>query len=68
MERGEPDRPERLDHDARRSERIAMACADVHRSEGVIENEDAYTGFGSLDQDLSKRVRHPTWRRSTAEA
>src|SRR5512145_1736004 len=62
MQRRETERPKRFHDDPRGSQGLAMIGWQVHRPEGVIEDQHTYTSLGTLTQDLAERVRHTTGR------
>ena len=60
MQRGETDRSKWFNNDAGSPQLVAMVLGDVHRSEGVVEDEHSDAGFGAFTQDLAERVGHTT--------
>ena len=49
MERREPDRPKRFDHDAPGSERVAIAYGHIDGPEGIVKNQNAHTRLSNAD-------------------
>ena len=62
MQRRETNRAKRFHDDARSPQRVPMIRRDVHRAEGVVEDEHTYACLGTLTQDLAERVRHTAGR------
>src|SRR5688572_24380276 len=60
MQRRETDWPKRLNDNPAGAELVAMVRRDVHGTEGVVKDENAYACLGALPQNLAERICHTT--------